>query len=246
MYLILCIRYRNYFQRLNAHRSPATKQFWLDYQNYNWTYSFRRSVTRSPAMLRKLGPSKISTITKIWRGKQTNRIFSQTFLCFHWMVLISIHFLPYLYHSEFSIDIPYKTRRNGTMFLHLVLVNDIGVEFEWRNLKREGLTVLQRIPLTEYMVPRPATFNLLNENEVYRAIRLCEFSTALLISILFHTFPGRNSSTKTTKTHGTLETKHICYNFDWSLLRVECRYTTWNGPAAEVYSKTNMIFLACF
>lgn len=71
------------------------------------------------------------------------------------------------FHREFSIDIPYKTYRNGTMFLHLVLVNDIGVEFEWRNLKREGLTVLQRIPLTEYTIPRPATFNLLNENEVY-------------------------------------------------------------------------------
>lgn len=69
-------------------------------------------------------------------------------------------------YSEFSIDIPPKTYRNGTMFLHMVLVNDIGVEFEWRNLKREGLTVLQRIPLTEYIVPRPATFNLLNENEV--------------------------------------------------------------------------------
>lgn len=52
------------------------------------------------------------------------------------------------------------------MYLHMILVNDIGVEFEWRNLKREGLTVLQRIPLTEYTVPRPATFNLLNENEV--------------------------------------------------------------------------------
>lgn len=53
------------------------------------------------------------------------------------------------------------------MYLHMILVNDIGVEFEWRNLKREGLTVLQRIPLTEYMVPRPATFNLLNEHEVH-------------------------------------------------------------------------------
>lgn len=53
------------------------------------------------------------------------------------------------------------------MYLHLVLVNDIGVEFEWRHLKREGLTIVQRIPLTEYMMPRPATFNLLNENEVH-------------------------------------------------------------------------------
>lgn len=81
-------------------------------------------------------------------------------------ILISF-FLNFVFPcSEFSIDIPRKTYRNGTMYLHLVLVNDIGVEFEWRNLKREGLTVMQRIPLTEYMIPRPATFNLLNENEV--------------------------------------------------------------------------------
>lgn len=67
---------------------------------------------------------------------------------------------------EFSIDIPQKTKKNGTLFLHLVLVNDIGVEFEWRHLKREGMTVMQRIALTDYMVPRPATFNLLNEDDV--------------------------------------------------------------------------------
>lgn len=71
-----------------------------------------------------------------------------------------------LFNREFSIDIPRKTYRNGTMYLHLVLVNDIGVEFEWRNLKREGMTVVQRVPLTEYAIPRPATFNLLNDNEV--------------------------------------------------------------------------------
>lgn len=52
------------------------------------------------------------------------------------------------------------------MYLHLVLINDIGVEFEWRLLKREGMTVVQRISLTEFMTPRPATFNLLNEDEV--------------------------------------------------------------------------------
>lgn len=52
------------------------------------------------------------------------------------------------------------------MFLHLVLVNDFGKNYEWTHLKREGLTVLQRISLTEYMVPRPTTFNLLNDKEV--------------------------------------------------------------------------------
>lgn len=51
------------------------------------------------------------------------------------------------------------------MFLHIVLVNDHG-PFEWQHLKREGLTVVQRIALTEYIQPKPATFNLLEENEV--------------------------------------------------------------------------------
>lgn len=51
------------------------------------------------------------------------------------------------------------------MFLHLVVINDHG-PFEWQHLKREGLTVVQRIALTEYIQPKPATFNLLDEKEV--------------------------------------------------------------------------------
>lgn len=70
------------------------------------------------------------------------------------------------FHSEFQVNIPKETTQNGTMFLHLVLVNDFGATYEWSHLKREGLTVLQRIALTEYIQPKPATFNLLNENDV--------------------------------------------------------------------------------
>lgn len=64
-----------------------------------------------------------------------------------------------------EIEIPPQTRANGTLFLHLVLVNDHG-PFEWRHLKREGLTIMQRVSLTDYIVPRAATFNLLGSNEV--------------------------------------------------------------------------------
>lgn len=64
------------------------------------------------------------------------------------------------------VNIPPKAYRNGTMFLHIVLVNYFGKPYEWTHLKRDGLTVLQRTPLTEYMIPKPATFNLLNEIEV--------------------------------------------------------------------------------
>lgn len=70
-----------------------------------------------------------------------------------------------MFSSEFSVNIPKKTSRNGTMFLHMVLVNDHG-PFDWQNLKREGLTVVQRIALTEYIQPKPTTFNLLEEKEV--------------------------------------------------------------------------------
>lgn len=66
---------------------------------------------------------------------------------------------------QLEVDIPAATRRNGTMFLHIVLVNDLG-KFEWHHLNREGITVVQRIPLTEYIVPKAATFNLLSSNDV--------------------------------------------------------------------------------
>lgn len=75
---------------------------------------------------------------------------------------------------ELNIDVPAETRKNGTMFLHIVLVNDHGL-FEWRHLKREGITVVQRIALTEYMVPKAATFNLLGNNDVSDANEWNEF-----------------------------------------------------------------------
>lgn len=51
------------------------------------------------------------------------------------------------------------------MFLHVVLINDFGKPFEWSDLKREGMTVMQRFSLTEYAIPKAATFNLLGDNE---------------------------------------------------------------------------------
>lgn len=86
--------------------------------------------------------------------------------------------------SDFTISIPTKARANGTMFLHIVLVNDFGKNYEWTHLKREGLTVLQRIKLTEYMVPRPATFNLLHEKEVF-SNKFCSFETNIDLILFF-------------------------------------------------------------
>lgn len=134
--------------------------------------------------------------------------------------------------SEFTIDIPRKTYRNGTMYLHLVLVNDIGVEFEWRNLKREGLTVLQRISLTEYMVPRPASFNLLNENEVsFLPMRI------FIIQRNWHlicNFVAGINDTKDTEAGVTLEAKSVFNHFNRLLFGISSRYSTRNGPTHEV------------
>lgn len=66
------------------------------------------------------------------------------------------------------MEIPRAVRRNGTMFLHVVLCNEQG-EFEWRHLQREGMTVVKRLPLTEYLERQPKIFNLL-DNEVCDSI----------------------------------------------------------------------------
>lgn len=66
---------------------------------------------------------------------------------------------------QLEVEIPENTRKNGTLFLHVVLANDNG-PFKWQHLQREGMTVLQRVKLTQYKEPRAATFNLLGDNDV--------------------------------------------------------------------------------
>lgn len=60
------------------------------------------------------------------------------------------------------MNIPSKTRQNGTLFLHVILASDNG-RLEWKNLQRDGPTVIQRVALTDYMIPKAATFNLLGD-----------------------------------------------------------------------------------
>lgn len=64
---------------------------------------------------------------------------------------------------SFLIDIPSKTRRNGTLFLHVVLMKD-GENVEWKSISSDGPTVIQKICLTEYDVPK-TTFHLLEQSE---------------------------------------------------------------------------------
>ncbi|XP_055607225.1 lipid scramblase CLPTM1L isoform X2 [Uranotaenia lowii] len=72
------------------------------------------------------------------------------------------------YNNEFTrifdVDIPAKTRRNGSLFMHVVLAanND---NLEWNSIKRDGPTVIQKLLLTEYELPRASTFRLLGESD---------------------------------------------------------------------------------
>uniref|UniRef100_A0A8D8JSY5 Lipid scramblase CLPTM1L n=2 Tax=Culex pipiens TaxID=7175 RepID=A0A8D8JSY5_CULPI len=71
------------------------------------------------------------------------------------------------YNNDFKevikLDIPLKTRRNGTLFLHVILTTD-DTHFEWRLLNKNGPTVHTKIRLTEYDLPKATTFNLLGES----------------------------------------------------------------------------------
>lgn len=60
------------------------------------------------------------------------------------------------------MDVPLKTRRNGTLYMHVALALD-DTPLDWKSLQRDGPTVIQQIALTEYMEPKAATFNLLGD-----------------------------------------------------------------------------------
>lgn len=66
-------------------------------------------------------------------------------------------------YRDIEIDVPARTRRNGTLFLHVILALDDGI-VEWSQLQRDGPTIIQRIQLTEFVVPKAATFNLLGDS----------------------------------------------------------------------------------
>lgn len=55
-----------------------------------------------------------------------------------------------------------KTRRNGTLYLYAVIAVD-DESIDWKDFQRDGPTVIQRVSLTQYVVPKEATFNLLND-----------------------------------------------------------------------------------
>ncbi|XP_053947801.1 lipid scramblase CLPTM1L [Anastrepha ludens] len=68
------------------------------------------------------------------------------------------------YQDEFQIDVPLKTRRNGSLYLQVVLALN-GEPLEWKTLRRDGPTVIHATRLTDYIAPRIQAFNLLGDSK---------------------------------------------------------------------------------
>ncbi|XP_034947585.1 cleft lip and palate transmembrane protein 1-like protein isoform X1 [Chelonus insularis] len=65
-----------------------------------------------------------------------------------------------------KIDIPAKTRQNGTLFLHIiVLPNSPDMSNTFNELLRNPYTVYTRVKMTQFAVPEAETFNLLGEKK---------------------------------------------------------------------------------
>lgn len=94
------------------------------------------------------------------------------------------------YLDDFQIDVPLKTRRNGSLYLQVQLnelyvfhnVHTIPIWFkvvlalegeplEWRTIKRDGPTVIHVTRLTEFITPRIEAFNLLGDGVSYHNVK---------------------------------------------------------------------------
>ncbi|KAK0163679.1 hypothetical protein PV327_007333 [Microctonus hyperodae] len=63
-----------------------------------------------------------------------------------------------------SLKIPAKTRQNGTLFLHIIIVPDSqNRDYSFIKLKMDPYVVYTRIKLTQFIVPEAEVFNLLGE-----------------------------------------------------------------------------------
>lgn len=70
------------------------------------------------------------------------------------------------YHEPFvkdiQLNVPLKTRSNGTLHLQVVFAPD-NLFINWKTLQRESPTVIHTVRLTEYLSPRIEGFNLLSK-----------------------------------------------------------------------------------
>lgn len=64
--------------------------------------------------------------------------------------------------SDVTIKIPRKTRNNGTLFMHAVLLDESRLYKEFDEIRR--VESVHTLPLVTHIEPQAATFNLLQKN----------------------------------------------------------------------------------
>lgn len=69
-----------------------------------------------------------------------------------------------------KLNIPYKTRMNGTLFLHMfIIAQRFNHKWDWDSLashrNEHEIKVYRKVPLTRYAIPPDRTFNLLGEEK---------------------------------------------------------------------------------
>lgn len=68
-------------------------------------------------------------------------------------------------NRELKILLPERTKKNGTLYLHLFLTRQRNQRQEFFSLSQDAWTVHSRVRLTQYQVPEAATFQLLSSEK---------------------------------------------------------------------------------
>lgn len=72
------------------------------------------------------------------------------------------------FEENIKLNLPYKTRHNGTLFLHMFLIGQrFNHHWDWDTLAahhdENDIKVYRKVPLTKYAIPPDRTFHLLSE-----------------------------------------------------------------------------------
>ncbi|XP_026471333.1 cleft lip and palate transmembrane protein 1-like protein [Ctenocephalides felis] len=66
------------------------------------------------------------------------------------------------FEKTINLDLPEKTINNGSLFMHIIIVNS-DESWEWSKMNKNVHIVAERIKLTQYALPQAAYFNLLSD-----------------------------------------------------------------------------------
>uniref|UniRef100_A0A182JFY5 Lipid scramblase CLPTM1L n=1 Tax=Anopheles atroparvus TaxID=41427 RepID=A0A182JFY5_ANOAO len=77
-------------------------------------------------------------------------------------------FDPFLeLEKTYTFNLPKETRSNGTLYMFAVLTKG-AKSLEWDSVRSQSTSVIKKLPLTHYMVPKAATINLLNDKSTIK------------------------------------------------------------------------------